>query len=263
MHWISEEKSLAAVLASLTLITAAMGSPVKFPSAGVRITKRNVSAVDKVVPAGNDIELECKANGPTPPLIHWLYNGEHVEQSPLDHLSSNLMAPGNFPNDRSQNYYASVSTLIIKETDSSKAGIYTCVADLEDERQTKSFNIQVTQPLLGDDSSQQIKRTEAIDEDPRIYLYTEQVYEFEGVSTQLICRATQGFNKPPPSITWTINDQPITNNTAGFQLMSNGDLKILRTSNVLHMAEVKCIAVGSNGKTDVRKPFIYMYEPTE
>lgn len=29
---------------------------------------------------GHDIELECTANGPAPPVLHWLYNGRHVEQ---------------------------------------------------------------------------------------------------------------------------------------------------------------------------------------
>lgn len=32
------------------------------------------------VPAGHNIELECEAAGPTPPLIHWLFNGVHINQ---------------------------------------------------------------------------------------------------------------------------------------------------------------------------------------
>ena len=28
----------------------------------------------------HNIELECEAVGPTPPLIHWLFNGHHINQ---------------------------------------------------------------------------------------------------------------------------------------------------------------------------------------
>ena len=56
-------------------------------------------------------------------------------------------------------------------------------------------------------------------EDARIYLYTDEVYENEGIATRLICRATQGVDKPTPTVTWSLDDEPITSQTAGYQVI--------------------------------------------
>ena len=81
----------------------------------------------------------------------------------MDHVSENLIAPPN-PSEGSglaeegHDYY-SISTLIIKGATVQHAGKYTCVADLPGDRQTKSYNVQVSSPTLDEDNSQYLKRS--------------------------------------------------------------------------------------------------------
>lgn len=37
-------------------------------------------AITHTVEEGHNIELECSATGPSPPVIHWLFNGVHINQ---------------------------------------------------------------------------------------------------------------------------------------------------------------------------------------
>lgn len=52
----------------------------------------------------------------------------------------------------------------------------------------------------------------------RIYLHTDEVYEFEDAAALLMCRATQGLHKPAPTVIWSVNDVIITDDMPGFKV---------------------------------------------
>lgn len=44
-----------------------------------------------------------------------------------------------------------------------------------------------------------------------------------------------------------------------IQVHTNGDMEILRTTVEHHVADIKCTATGTDGKTDVKTPFLYLF----
>ncbi|KAI8777457.1 neural/ectodermal development factor IMP-L2 [Biomphalaria glabrata] len=196
----------------------------------------------------DSIVLSCEAAGIPNPTIHWLKNGERVQQGTSHNVQDDEAAFENAAGDdlprlQLANTVSKLYLDCITEEDEAE---YTCVAETPLARKTQSHKVFID-PIRGNPRHRcSVHNGE---KPARIYMATSSRFEYENELTQLYCRAE---GKPTPTITWYDPfNEPITN-ADGYKIAKNGDLIILNATWKDHMGVFTCVAdngIGSDNAT--------------
>lgn len=221
---------------------------------------------------GQNVVIECQADGIPSPVIYWLYNGARIVQAGSAELETiedkyyeNLFNSNEVP---LLKLGSTRSKLFVDCVSDKSVGEYICVAETPENRIKKTFTVrlQQQQQQLHDKEMAPIhptgclKRLASVASVPaRIYMWTEYRLEFEGATIQLFCRAT---GNPPPTVFWMDrNNQPIhPGNSQKYRLLENGDLMIFNVRWSTDMGQYLCVAKNDNGQ-DIVDIFIYPTRP--
>ncbi|KAK0055332.1 neural/ectodermal development factor IMP-L2, partial [Biomphalaria pfeifferi] len=156
----------------------------------------------------DSIVLSCEAAGIPNPTIHWLKNGERVQQGTShnvqdDEATFENAAGDDLPRLQLANTVSKLYLDCITEEDEAE---YTCVAETPLARKTQSHKVFID-PIRGNPRHRCSLHNG--EKPARIYMATSSRFEYENELTQLYCRAE---GKPTPTITWYDPfNEPITN----------------------------------------------------
>ncbi|KAL3287321.1 hypothetical protein HHI36_001796 [Cryptolaemus montrouzieri] len=143
----------------------------------------------EVVIEGQDISLDCAANGFPKPMITWLKNGVAIDLNDLDSRYSLI---------------GSTSSLKITNIQESDGGTYQCRAQNREDSEDASATIEIQVP-------------------PRFIVKPIDIIEFEHKDIQLNCSV---HGKPVPKIEWLKNGEPIVPSDY-YQIDNEHSLKIM------------------------------------
>ncbi|XP_064603357.1 zwei Ig domain protein zig-4-like [Liolophura sinensis] len=219
-----------------------------------------------VAPSHEGVTFECEAGGSPQPTIHWLKDGERIEQGVFDNSIEEETSFEDKTDKRGQRLLRLGSTkgkLFLDCLGQESEGTYSCVAETPYKRISRSSELQIdnvanTLPMGIDTQRCLVKRSMKDGEPARIYLWTANRIEMEGADVQLFCRAT-GY--PKPVITWVdIEGNLVQKGDDRYKILSNGDLLIHKISWKKNLGVYNCIATNPTG-TDKTETFLYPTTP--
>lgn len=207
-----------------------------------------------------DVVLECEAGGSPSPTIHWLKNGERIQQGvSRDYLNDEASYEDKFntENERMLRLGKVKSKLYLDCVSDKDEAVYTCVAETPYERITQSTELKMGNEMSQSKASCLTKKAFR-GEPARIYLSTKVRVEFQGAPVQLFCRA-EGY--PAPSCNWRYSDQgaPIVDDDQ-YKILPNGDLLINEISFMKNMGDYFCSCENEAG-IDEASTFLYPTTP--
>lgn len=241
-------------------------------------------------PIGGQAVLECEAGGTPAPLIHWLRNGQRIDQGGAsDELvavvggEETLSYENTETNDRLSTLQLSAtkSRLYVDCVGHVDAGVYVCVAETPTRRIAVDYRLIIeTRKVFGNrerslrkhhlethqhrkdhsvNSVASANRCFKKNQEPapipaRIYMWTLHRVEIEGADVQLYCRPT---GSGPVKVTWLDRDgEPITKDDPQYQVEENGDLLVKSISFADNMGLYRCVAE-NEFSTDTVETFLY------
>ncbi|XP_044744590.1 neogenin isoform X2 [Coccinella septempunctata] len=143
----------------------------------------------EVVIEGQEVSLDCAANGYPKPSIKWLKNGVTIDMNDLDSRYSLV---------------GTTSSLRITNIQESDAGTYQCRAHNKEDSEDASATVDVQVP-------------------PRFLVKPDDIIEFEKKDIQLNCSV---YGKPVPKIEWLRNGEPLLPSDY-YQIVNGHNLKIM------------------------------------
>lgn len=227
--------------------------------------------------AGENVVLECEAEGNPSPTIHWLFSGHRIQQGAgrdfFDDEASFEAADG----PKNLRLGATRSRLFIDCVGPANVGDYECVAETPTQRIVSRTRLQVVSPKPGKRRGSGFlsgkrrggnsitdgnivvggctnKRNKANVSPARIFMWSVNRLELEGADVQLFCRASGG---PETTVTWyDRNEHAIDTSDPQYKVLSNGDLLIRDVSWSSNMGMYRCVAENSAG-SDATETFLY------
>ncbi|XP_045461534.1 neogenin isoform X4 [Harmonia axyridis] len=143
----------------------------------------------EVVIEGQEVSLDCAANGYPKPSIKWLKDGVTIDMNDLDSRYSLV---------------GTTSSLRITNIQESDTGTYQCRAHNKEDSDDASATIDVQVP-------------------PRFLVKPDDIIEFEKKDIQLNCSV---YGKPTPKIEWLRNGEPLLSSDY-YQIVNGHNLKIM------------------------------------
>lgn len=214
-------------------------------------------------PKRQDVVLECEVGGSPSPTIHWLKNGERIQQGFTRDFKDDAatyeqeMNPSGTPMLRLGKVKSKLYLDCVSEQDEAK---YTCVAETPYERITQSTYLQIENDLpVSVEKAETCLTKRALRGSPaRIYLWTSVRLELEGTAVQLFCRA-EGF--PAPKCSWRYSEygEEISHDHQ-HKVLPNGDLLIKNIDWLTNMGEYYCRCSNEAG-ADQQSTFLYPTAP--
>lgn len=205
--------------------------------------------------------LECEVGGRPSPTIHWLKNGERIQQGQShDYLNDaasfeEKATPSDQPMLRLGKVKSRLYLDCVTKNDEAE---YTCVAETPTERISQSTVLKIEKGLQQEVSESCIVKRAFRGEPARIHLWTALRLEYEGASVQLYCRA-DGFPAPKCSWRYLDNGAPIVDD-ANHEILPNGDLLIKDISWLENMGDYYCRCENSAGIDEI-STFLYPTVP--
>lgn len=245
-----------------------------FKDVNPKLTPKEVFA-----PIGGKAVLECEAGGTPGPLIHWLRNGERINQGDglleVEEASSHENTETNRHLSTLQ-LSATKSRLFIDCVTAADAGLYVCVAETPTKRTAIDYVLKVDTKKISRARSEFNKhnldkhyhgaqRTQTKERcfkqhiEPallpaRISMWTMHRVELEGADVQLYCRPT---GSGPVKVTWfDRNGEAITNRDSQYEVLETGDLMVKSINWAENMGLYRCVAENGLG-TDEVETFLY------
>ncbi|KAL4232283.1 Roundabout 1 [Mactra antiquata] len=208
-----------------------------------------------------DIVLECEAGGRPTPTIHWLKNGERIQQGLsrdyLDDAASfeeKLNDMGKTPMLRLGKVKSKLFLDCVSERDEA---VYTCVAETPFDRISQTTKLVMGNSLSSMSRSSCLTKKAFRGEPARIHLWTSVRLEFQGAPVQLFCRA-DGYPAPVCQWKYTEVGLPIVDDDE-FKLLPNGDL-LINTISWENMGDYYCTCENEAGVDQV-STFLYPTAP--
>ncbi|KAK3094638.1 hypothetical protein FSP39_004303 [Pinctada imbricata] len=201
------------------------------------------------------IVLTCQAGGKSP-TIHWLKDDQRIQQGDdRDYLNDEpaYEEPLNEGEGSSLGLSFTKSKLFLDCVTPEQAGEYTCVAETTTERIAQTTELVVGEDYDGTGNCLAKRSLRGRREPARIYLWTSNRLEVQGMAVQLYCRV-EGF--PAPTLSWFDNNgEEILPSNDNYQLLDNGDLLIKHIS-WSNMGRYRCETTNGLG-TDSVTTFLY------
>ncbi|CAH1785072.1 unnamed protein product [Owenia fusiformis] len=212
----------------------------------------------KEVSLGEKVVIECSAGGSPSPTIHWLYNGERLQQSERNVIEDETTTFENTPKNRKMSLLKLSSTkakLTIDCVTPEDQGTYTCVASTPYNTITADTEMYVGNDIGGDVSERCVVKKSGNGVPARVYMWTSQRLEKQGADVQLYCR---GDGHPAPTVQWIDNNGNHINPGRGGkeQVLENGDLLIKNIQWLENMGNYKCKVENEYGSETV-ETFLY------
>jgi len=203
--------------------------------------------------------LECTAGGMPGPTIHWLKNGERMEQGSVHEFHDDSAYFEDHTVTGGQKFLRlgqTVSRLYLDCLTHKDEAEYTCVAETPFNRKTQKTMLKVekTEESIFADMDRCMSRRAHRVTPARIYMASTSRLEFQGATVQLFCRAE---GSPAPTITWRGPwGKTLENDGENYVIRDNGDLIIKNLSWKEHMGLFKCEVTNGYGH-DSAKAFVY------
>ncbi|XP_071090238.1 zwei Ig domain protein zig-2-like [Haliotis cracherodii] len=198
--------------------------------------------------------LECEAGGSPGPSIHWLKDGERIEQGMFENYQDDeasfedTIGKDGLPLLRLS---TTRSKLHIDCISPKTEGQYTCVAETPYDRISQSTTVKVISRAIGSFDECLLKKS-IKGEKAQVYMWTATRVEFEENRVQLFCRAS---GSPAPRLTWyDAEGEPIQPGHK-YEIAENGDL-IIKNINWFDMGVYTCTASNKHGE-DSAESFLY------
>ncbi|KAK0055333.1 neural/ectodermal development factor IMP-L2 [Biomphalaria pfeifferi] len=194
----------------------------------------------------NSIVVSCEVDGRLYPTIHWLKNGERVQQGTSLDVQGDAAFENAVCKDQPRLQLTLVKSMlyidcITEETE------YTCVGETRFARVNQSLRVFIDPGSSRDDCAQHN------DEKPaRIYMTTWVQLDYVGDTVRLYCRAE---GKPTPTITWHRSNNESITNVGSYRIANNGDLIIVNPT-WGNMDKYECKADNGVG-SDTAQSFFY------
>nr|WBW70149.1 venom protein [Lampona murina] len=199
--------------------------------------------------AGEAKYLECEAGGSPPPTIHWLKDGKKIAQSFYEAIH-----PGENENEILPSHLGlgfTRSRLYVDCASARDAGKYTCVAENEYLRDSKSGQVFIVESLDGENNAICLAK-KSFGSPARVHMWTHTRLEMMGTDVQLFCRPD---GDPQPQVVWRgPGGAPLTNSQR-YQVMDNGDL-IIRNIEWSDMGGYTCRVKNSEGSDEI---LVFLY----
>lgn len=258
---------------SLVVLSRAQKQRLFFKDIDSGLTQKEVFA-----PIGGNAVLECEAGGTPGPLIHWLRNGQRINQGGLlevEEASSHEITDRNRRLSTLQ-LSSTKSRLFIDCVSAADAGLYVCVAETPTKRTAIDYILKVDTKKIsrvrresnrhnlnkhfhGDHRTQTEERCFKQHIEPaqlpaRIYMWTLHRVEVEGADVQLYCRPTGSGSA---KVTWfDRNGEAITKRDSQYEVLETGDLMVKSISWAENMGLYRCVVENGLG-TDEVETFLY------
>ncbi|XP_052773953.1 zwei Ig domain protein zig-3-like [Mya arenaria] len=209
----------------------------------------------------DDIVLECEAGGSPSPTIHWLKDGERIQQGvSRDYLDDEAAYEEKLKaGDQRMLRLGKVKSKLFLDCVSDRdEGVYTCVAETPYERIAQTTVLQMEDSISSLSRKSCLTKKAFRGEPARIHLWTAVRVEFESAPVQLFCRA-DGY--PAPTCTWRYTDEgkPIEDDEH-HKLLPNGDLLIGQISWRRNMGDYYCMCENESGVDEI-STFLYPTRP--
>ncbi|XP_060590906.1 zwei Ig domain protein zig-4-like [Ruditapes philippinarum] len=208
-----------------------------------------------------DIVLECEAGGSPSPTIHWLKNGERMQQGvSRDYLNDEAkyeesISKASQPMLRLGKVKSKLFLDCVSDRDEAE---YACVAETQYERISQITNLKMDNSISTQSRASCLTKKAFRGEPARIYLWTAVRVEFSGAPVQLYCRA-EGY--PKPEVSWRYSEQgPKIENDENYTVLPNGDLLIKNINFMENMGDYFCTAENESGIDEV-STFLYPTSP--
>uniref|UniRef100_A0A3Q2GH42 Hemicentin-1 n=1 Tax=Cyprinodon variegatus TaxID=28743 RepID=A0A3Q2GH42_CYPVA len=150
-------------------------------------------ASDVSGPIGEELTLDCRANGIPPPRFSWLKDGESLEGSDTHHIT---LTP-------------SGSTLTVRRLSPEDSGTYTCLAVNPAGQESKIYTLVVLVP-------------------PSISGETSVPREVQVTQDSMVTLECHAAGNPPPQISWLMNGRPLLLSPRTRLLSGDAVLRIFR-----------------------------------
>ncbi|XP_053406850.1 zwei Ig domain protein zig-4-like [Mercenaria mercenaria] len=208
-----------------------------------------------------DIVLECEAGGSPSPTIHWLKNGERIQQGmSRDYLDDEASYEETVNKDSKPMLRLGKvkSKLFLDCVSDRDEAEYTCVAETPYERISQSTFLKMDNTLSAQSRANCLTKKAFRGEPARIHLWTAVRVEFTGAAVQLFCRA-EGY--PAPTISWRYSAQgEKIEDDDSHTILPNGDLLIKHITFMQNMGDYYCTAENEAGIDEV-STFLYPTSP--
>lgn len=210
-----------------------------------------------------DLVLECEVGGAPTPTIHWLKNGERIQQGFTRDFKDDTatyeqeMNPSDAPMLR----LGKVKSKLYLDCATAKdEAQYTCVAETPFERITQNTYLQIENDLsiTSEEVGSCLTKRALRGSPARIYLWTAVRLELEGKAVQLFCRA-EGY--PAPQCSWRYSEygEELSHDDQ-HKVLPNGDLLINNIDWMENMGNYFCRCSNSAG-SDEQSTFLYPTTP--
>lgn len=204
-----------------------------------------------------DIVLECEAGGSPSPTIHWLKNGERIQQGvSRDYLDDEAsyeekINKASKPMLRLGKVKSKLFLDCVSDRDEAE---YTCVAETPYERIAQTTFLKMDNTISAQSRANCLTKKAFRGEPARVNLWTAVRVEFQGASVQLFCRA-EGY--PAPKISWRYSEEgaPLEDDET-HTILPNGDLLLKDINFRDNMGEYYCTAENEAGIDEV-STFLY------
>lgn len=221
------------------------------PSLSVR---KGPAKVEEMV-AGDAKYLECEAGGSPPPTIYWMKDGKRLAQSFYEAVHQSEDEDDVLPSRLGLGFTR--SRLYIDCASTRDAGIYTCVAENEYLRDSKSGDLFVIDSLDGENNAICLAK-KTFGSPARVHMWTHTRLEMMGSDVQLFCRPE---GDPQPEVIWRGPAGVPLENSRRYQILNNGDL-IIRNLEWADMGGYTCRVNNSEG-SDETLVFLYPTLPNK
>jgi hypothetical protein len=217
---------------------------------------------------GENVVLECEVGGSPSPTVHWLRNGQRIQQgngeSWVDdepaYEKLNGVADAAFDGPSAADKLMSLqlslthARLFVDCIKPSSAGDYVCVAETPTKRISKQFNIQVDDDLKIPADVRSTGCLKRNDGGARVYMWTSHRIGLEESDVQLYCRVD---GDPQPEVTWyDPNGVAIPLDNPQYKVLDNGDLLIHHVTWAKNMGLYRCVTQNSAGSDQVH---VFLY----
>ncbi|XP_054167055.1 zwei Ig domain protein zig-4-like [Oppia nitens] len=205
--------------------------------------------------------LQCEAGGTPTPTIHWLKNGNKIDQGDT----------GSYDDDDDNikkgelSLSMTRSRLFLDCVHPKDEAIYTCVASSPANRVSAEThlkvipNLRTSNDLINEDNNIAKCLTKKSYGSPaRIHMWTHNILELIGSDVQLLCRAS---GTPTPTISWVGPEDNTLTNSEKYKILENGDL-VIRDLSWDDMGNYMCVADNQHG-SDRTTLFLYPTLPED